>query len=172
MRSLFTAAVVCATILFSHAANPPNLAMLAAKSAATVKAAIPGSEGAVHDLVAVVKKRTHPAPNFESHGGIVLPGNPRTVETPDDYGVLFVIQFQHGAYKGPPRPTTPEFNPQRAEKVRSVLRGCLRATAVQEFAKSDATMVVDVLFGQYVDTHLLQQAYSNLTRLVEGELQR
>ena len=172
MRSLIILMVAASTPYVSQAADPPNLAMLPAKSAATVKAAIPGSEGAVQNLAAVVKKRTYPAPNFESHGGIVLPGNPRTVETPDDYGVLFVIQFQHGAYKGPPRPKTPEFNPQRAEKIRSVLRGCLRATAVQEFAKSDTTMVVDVLFGQYVDTHVLQQAYANLTRLVESELQR
>jgi hypothetical protein len=156
----------------SQAANPPNLAMVAAKATAAVKAAIPGSEGAVQGLVGVVKKRTHPAPNFESHGGgIVLEGNPRTVETPDGYGVLFVIQLQHGSYKGPPRPKTPEFNPQRAQKIRSVLRGCLRATTEQEFSKSNASMVVDILFGQYIDTHVLQQAYASLIRSVTSELQ-
>lgn len=122
-------------------------------------------------LVAVVKKRTYPAPNFENHGGIILPGNPRRVETPDAYGVLFVIQFQHGRYKGPSRPKSPEFNPQRAQRVTSFLRGCLRTTTVQEFPKSDASMVVDILFGQYIDTHVLQQAYVSLIRSAESELQ-
>src|SRR5438128_10783147 len=103
MRLLFIPGIVCLTVFSSQAANPPNLAMAAAKAAAAIKAAIPGSEGAVQGLLAVVKKRTHQAPNFESHGGIVLEGNPRTVETPDAYGVLFVVQFQHGPYKGPPR---------------------------------------------------------------------
>jgi hypothetical protein len=170
MRLSLIATIVLLTIFSSQAANPPNLAMIAAKAAATVKAAIPGSEGAVQDLVAVVKKRTYPAPNFESHGGIVLAGNPRRVETPDGYGVLFVIQFQHGPYKGPPRPKTPEFNPQHAQHVTSVLRSCLHTTTVQGFPKSDASMVVEILFGQYIDTHVLQQAYGALIRFVENEL--
>lgn len=156
----------------SQAANPPNLAMVTAKATAAVKAAIPGSEGAVQGLVGVVKKRTYPALNFESHGGIVLAGNPQRVETPDPYGVLFVIQLQHGSYKGPPRPKTPEFNPQRAQHIRSVLRGCLRATSVQEFPRANASMIVDVLFGEDMDTHVLQQAYATLIRSVTSELQR
>ena len=164
------AAIMSFALCSSQAANPPNLAMAAAKAAAAIKAAIPGSEGAVQGLLAVVKKRTHQAPNFESYGGIVLEGNPRTVETPDAYGVLFVVQFQHGPYKGPPRAKAPEFNPQRAQRVRSVLRGCLRTTTVQEFPKSNASMVVDVLFGEDIDTHILQQAYAALMQSVGSEL--
>ena len=165
------ATIVSLAACSSQAANPPNLAMVAAKATAAVKAVIPGSEGAVQGLVGVVKKRTYPAPNFENHGGIILAGNPRKVETPDGYGVLFVIQLQHGSYKGPTRPKMPEFNPQRAQHIRSVLRGCLRATSVQEFPKANASMIVDVLFGEYVETHVLQQAYAALIRSVTSQLE-
>jgi hypothetical protein len=100
MRVPFIAATIFLT--FSQAADTPNLAMVAAKAAATVKAAIPGSEGAVNGLVAVVKKSTMRP---------LVEGAPKgRIEVPDTYGLMFIIGLQHGRYTGPPLPKSPKFD--------------------------------------------------------------
>jgi hypothetical protein len=181
VRLLFIPAIVSLTVFSSQAANPPNLVMVAAKAAAIVKAAIPGSEAAVEGLVAVVKKRT-------AH--ILVEGAPKgKMDVPDAYGVMFIIRFQHGHYTGPPLPKTPQFNrssdlddlafkrdvedAERHNRTADAFfrrAGCFHTTTVQEFPKSNASMIVNIVFGQYIDTRLLQQAYSELTRFAASEL--
>jgi hypothetical protein len=167
MRSLLIPAIVGLTLYPSQAANPPNLAMLAAKSAAIVKAAIPGSEGAVQGPLAVVKKRTKFVPRRDTSGKL---------EVPDDYGAMFIIEFHRAPYtpKGVPVISkTPQFATWRATNPPPYLpRVPLRTVTVQKFTKSDTVMVVDILFGQSADTHVLERAYTELMRFVQSELQR
>jgi hypothetical protein len=183
MRSVLIAAIVSLAFFSFQAANPSNLAMVAAKAAAAVRAAIPGSEGAVNGPVAVVKKSTwHP----------LVAGAPKgRMEVPDTNGVMFIIRLQHGHYAGSPLPKTPKFDhpcalddlafkrdiedAERHNRTTDAFyrrAGCFHTTAVQEFPKSNASMVVDIVFGQHMNTRVLQQAYVSLTRFVENELGR
>jgi len=172
MRSLIPIAIVCFSISSSQAANPPNLPMLAAKAAATVKRVIPGSDAEVQGSLAVVKKRTRRIPRQETSG---------RMDVPDAYGVMFIIRFQHGPYTGPPFPKAPQFDGRSESPTELVrqnrqqdaylrLQGCLRTTAMQEFHKSNTLMLVEILFGDQADKHMLEQAYAELTRLVASEL--
>ena len=167
------AAVVSLTVSSSHAANPPNRPMVAAKAAAAVKRVIPGSEGELQGSLAVVKKRTRRIPKQFTSG---------RMDVPDDYGIMFIIRLQHGPYSGPPVPKTPQFNvpaespDQLARQNRQHdaylrLQNCVRTTAMQEFKTSNTVMLVEVLFGVRADKHMLEQAYSELTRSVASELQ-
>src|SRR5882724_3304266 len=181
MRFPFIAAIFSLAVCSSPAANSPNLAMVAAKAAATVKAAIPSSEGAADGLVAVVKKSTMRP---------LVQGAPKgRIEVPDTNGVMFVTRLQHGHYTGPALPKTPKFDHPsamddlaRKRDVEDAERhnrttdafyrraGCFHTTTVQEFPKSNASMVIDVVFGEHMDTRVLQQAYAALTRFVGSEL--
>jgi len=167
------AAIVSLTVFSSQAANLPNLAMVAAKAAAAVKGVIPGSEAEVQGPVAVVKKRTRRIPRQETSG---------RMDVPDAYGVMFIIRLQHGPYTGPPLPKTPRFDGRsespaelarqnRQQDAYLRLRGCFRTTAMQEFHTSDTVMLVEILFGEHADKHMLEQAYGELTRFVASELQ-
>ena len=104
------------------------------------------------------------------------------MDVPDTYGVMFIIRLQHGPYTAPPLSTTSQFNGRSespAELARQNrqqdsylrLQGCLRTTAMQEFHKSDTVMLVEIIFGEHADKHMLEQAYAELTRFVASELQ-
>jgi hypothetical protein len=168
MRSLLIAAIACLAICFSQAANPPDLHILAAKAAATVKRAIPGSDGAVQGNGAVVKRHTHWADNIDRRGTEIIPGQGIRIDIPINKGVIFIIRLQQGPYKGPALSKTPHLDPRTARKF---IYGTFRSTTLQEFPKSDTIMVVDVWFSSDMDTHMLQQAYAELTRFVASELQ-
>lgn len=171
MRLVFITAITSLIIFAAQAANPPNLTMVAAKAAATVKQVVPGSEGDVHGQLAVVKKRTRRIPRQETSG---------RMDVPDAYGVMFIIRFQHGPYTGPPLPKTPDLG--RSESLAALVRqnrqqdaylrsqGCLRTTAMQEFRKSNTVMIVEILFGDQVDKDMLQHAYGELVRSMASEL--
>ena len=172
MRLVFIAAIASVTVFTSQAANPPNLAMAAAKTAAAVKRVVPGSEAEVQGQLAVVKKRTRRIPRQETSG---------RMDVPDAYGVMFIIRLQHGPYAGPPIRKTPDFSSRSESPTELVrqnrqqdaylrLQGCLRTTAMQEFQKSNTVMVVEILFGDHADKRMLQQAYGELTRTVASEL--
>ena len=163
--------LVCLTSLWCDAKAPPDLQMLTAQAAATVKRIIPGSEAEMQGTTAVVKKRTYSAPDIELHGAIAT-STGRKVELPDGYGVMFIIRVQSGPYQGAALSKIPQFDPQHARQIRSFLRGCLRTTTLQEFRQSNTTVVVDILFGQYIDTKMLQRAYAELSRFLAAQLGR
>jgi hypothetical protein len=170
MRATFLFVAVAGLALSSQAADKRDLALLAAKAAAAVKRVIPGSQAEVQGSTALVKKRTALAPNMQMQGSHVMQGSPDRIELPDAYGVMFVIRFQPAPYSGPPLARTPVFDRQRA-KAEKLFRGAYYRTAViQEFPKSNTAMIVDVMFGEYTDTQMLQQAYAELTRFAESEL--
>jgi hypothetical protein len=173
MRLLIIAAIVLLTIFSSEAANTLNLAMVAAKAAAGVKRVIPGSEGEAQGTLAVVKKRTRRIPRQDTLG---------RMDIPDAYGVMFIIRLQYSPYTGPPLPKTPSFDvplespaalarQNRQHDAYLRLQGCIRTTAMREFPKSNAVMLVEILFGDHADRQTLRQAYAELTRSVAAELE-
>ena len=173
MRLLLLPGIVCLTVFSCEAANPPNLPMVAAKAAAAVKRVIPGSEGEVQGPLAVVKSRIRRIPRQNTLG---------RMDVPNAYGVMFIIRLQHGPYTGPPLPKTPHFE-LRSESPATLarqnrhqdaylrLQGCIRTTAMEEFHKSKTVMLVEILFGDQADRHMLEKAYAELTRSVAAELE-
>ncbi|MFL6528603.1 MAG: hypothetical protein ACJ8IQ_10935 [Chthoniobacterales bacterium] len=146
----------------------PNLAVIAAKTAAAIKQTIPGSEAEMQGTTSVVKKRTFVAPDLTVQGGHAMDTGKRS-ELPDGYGIMVVVKlFHHGQYSGAALPSTPDFNPRQARKIRMLLRGCSRTTTLQHYAEASA--VIDVLFGDYVDQKLLERAYLAGTRTLRAEL--
>jgi hypothetical protein len=173
MRLLFIPGIVCLTVFSCEAANPPNLPMVAAKAAAAVKRVIPGSEGEAQGPLAVVKKRTRRIPRQDTLG---------RMDVPDSYGVMFIIRLQHGPYTGPPLPKAPQFDlrsespatlarQNRQQDAYLRLQGCIRTTTMEEFHNSKTVMLVEILFGDHADKHMLEQAYAELTRSVAAELE-
>jgi hypothetical protein len=152
-------------------AKSPDMRMLTAQAAATVKQLIPGSEAEMQGSTGVVKKGTHIAPDIELHGGIATKTGRRT-ELPDSYGVLFIIRLHTGPHQGSPLPKAPQFDPHRAQPVKFFLRGCFRTTTVQEYSQSNTNVVVDILFGEYTDTAMLQGAYRALSQFLAAQLGR
>jgi hypothetical protein len=171
--------IVWLTPHFSEAATGTNLSMVVAKGAAAVKRCIPDSEAEAQGNTAVVKKRTSLVPRQETTG---------RMEVPDGYGMMFIIRLEPTPYKGSRYPTNPQFD-RRADmqmgkradidhmmqsnrRQDAYLRQleCFRTTAMHEFSKSNSVMVVEILFGVYADTKVLQQAYAELIRTTAAEL--
>jgi hypothetical protein len=170
MRSTFLFVAVAGLALSSQAADQRDLALLAAKAAAAVKRVIPGSQAEVQGSTALVKKRTALAPNMQMQGSHVMQGSPDRIELPDAYGVMFVIRFQPAPYTGPALAKTPIFDRQRAKTEKLFMGAYYRTAVIQQFPKSNMVIIVDVLFGEYTDTQMLQKAYDELTRFVAAEL--
>lgn len=110
------------------------------------------------------------------------------MEVPDGYGVMFIIRLENAPYKGPRFPPNPQFDRRsdmqlgKREAIDQMMRSnrqqdaylrqleCFRTTALHEFSKSHTVMVVEILFGVYADTKMLQQAYAELIRAASAEL--
>jgi hypothetical protein len=173
MRVPIVVLAVSGLALSMQAAEKHDLPLFAAKVAAAVKAAIPGSEAQVQGTIALVKKGTVP----QKPGATAGRSGAKQPEMPSANGVMFLITVERYWTKQPfaagsvaaqlPKlPKTPAFDHQHAK----LLGGYYHTNGVQVFEKSNVVLLVDVMFGQKIDTATLQRAYAELTRVATSEL--
>ena len=146
--------------------------MVVARAAAAVRQVIPKSQAEVQGNTALVKVRAKSVPNIEMHGGNAVQGHPANIDLPDGYGVMFVIRLEPAPYSGPTLPKDPQLNTRTAKRERHGLFECFRTTTRRDFSDARSVLIVDVLFGQYVDAQVLQRAYAEAIRVVTAELKK
>src|SRR5207302_7953178 len=135
-------------------------------AAAEVQRALPGSKIATSGTLAVISRDTTLAPDVYLQDGHMLSHSPHRVNVPKPNGVMFVIHFFPGQPRVSGRSKGPQFNPRFAEHQFFYAK----TSTYQRFLGSDATMVVDVLFGADSDQAQLRRACNALEGFVTRNL--
>jgi len=147
-------------------AAPPSLETITVQAAVEVQRALPGSKIATSGALAVISRDTILAPDIYLEAGHMLSHSPHRVNVPKANGVMFVIHFFPGQPGVSGRHKGPQFNPRFADHQFFYAK----TSTYQRFLGSDATMVVDVLFGADSDQAQLRRAYNALEGFVARNL--